>query len=131
MPRYIITLPDETIDHDGTVEISGGALELKAKQQLTEAFGVGEWKHVGAEGKVSTREPIPASNNATRVLFEGDDLKALTTLAKLWKTDPQTAAVAAVTEALEAAQAASAVKAQTEAELKSTAELEAVNGRLA
>ena len=110
MPPYRITLKDDTINHDGVVEISGGALTLLARGQLIAAYGMGDWTEVTIEGKAPVKEPIPASNNAFRALFEGEDFATLLKLAKLYKTDPQTAAVAAITVAIEAEQAASSVK---------------------
>lgn len=99
MPRYPVTLPNHTIDHDGPVEIVGGALLLRERGQLAAAFGQGEWREVVADGKAPEREPIPTSNNATRVLFEGTDLANLIALARAYATTPQLAALKAVTDA--------------------------------
>lgn len=111
MPRYIITLPDETIDHDGPVEINGGALILKDGGRLQAAFGQGEWREVVADGKAPTKEPIPTTNNSLRVLFEGKNLDTLGKLSARWGTTPDRAAIKAVTDALAKEDAATAIKA--------------------
>lgn len=102
MPRYLVTLPNHTIDHTGFVELNGGALILKDGGRLEAAFGVGEWKSVTAEGRAPVREPIPSTNNAVRVLFEGQNVIDLAALARAYATTPQLAAIKAVADALAA-----------------------------
>lgn len=114
MPRYIITLPDETIDHEGFVELNGGALILKDGGRLSAAYGQGEWREVVADGKAPTKEPIPSSNNAMRVLFEGDHLSALVKLSTRWGTTPDRAAIKAVSDALANEDATTALRAEAE-----------------
>lgn len=101
MPRYLVTLANHTIDHDGQVNVNGGSLELLAPgAKLIAAFGTGHWQEVELDGKAPVREPIPSSNNSVRVLFEGDDLTDLGKLCRLWSTTPELAAIRAVSQAL-------------------------------